>query len=83
MIERKEIKKETPLKQAVNYIKIDPIGSSLNIRSGPAATYAVVASGAPGTEYEMLEEKNGWIKIRIVPEKEAWVNANFVKKIVK
>jgi hypothetical protein len=84
LLERPEIIKPAAIiKKEKSYIKIDQIGSKLNIRSGPSTSFAVVGSAEPGSEYEFLEQRDGWMKINFESGKDAWVNANFVKKISK
>lgn len=54
------------------------IASALNIRSGPAAINDTVALPLiNGTEVEILEEKNGWYRIKTSIE--GWVAADYIK----
>jgi len=50
----------------------------LNVREGPGTDYEVVGKVHRGEELEVLEEGEGWIKVRFEGE-EAWVSADYVE----
>ncbi len=41
-------------------------GSRVNMRQGPSTRYGVVTTLEHGTEAEVLEAANGWVRIRVV-----------------
>lgn len=54
------------------------VASSLNIRSGPAASFDKIARALPrGTEVKILEEQNGWYRVHTSIE--GWVSRGYVK----
>ncbi len=65
----------------------NPMGTvtaaSLNVRSGPGTTYAVVTTVAAGRRLEILEERSGWLRVRwtgapTVPA--LWCSAAYVRR---
>jgi N-acetylmuramoyl-L-alanine amidase len=45
----------------------------LNVRSGPALTSSVIATVKKGKEYDVVEKKNDWIKIKLSGNSTGWV----------
>ena len=53
----------------------------LNVRSGPAATFAISAKILPGEEYVVLGQENDWIHLDLEGRGDGWVSAVYVKEI--
>ncbi len=53
-------------------------GEKANVREGPATAYALVGSLKSGTEITVLEESDGWYKIRTDDGLEGYVSGYFV-----
>ena len=54
--------------------------SSLNIRSAPSTSGEKLADPLPnGTNVEVLEEGDGWYKVKTTVEIEGWVSAKYIK----
>lgn len=55
------------------------VNSALNIREGAGSTYKKVAKPLKrGTDVTVLEEKDGWLKVKV--EIEGWVSKSFIQK---
>lgn len=52
--------------------------SSLNIRSGPSTSYPVVGSIAKGGAYTIIEESNGWGKLK---SGAGWISLAYTEKV--
>jgi hypothetical protein len=50
----------------------------LRVRSGPGLSYSVVTNVLPGETFPFLEEKSGWLKIRLPDGSEGWVSSRYV-----
>jgi len=50
----------------------------LNVRSGPGVAYGRLTRIPKGTEIEILEEKDGWIRIPVPEGTRLWVSARFL-----
>lgn len=61
-------------------IKQTPTGF-LNSRSGPGKEKLLVKKLLPGEQYTILEEKSGWIKLKISEIEEGWVIKDYVEKV--
>ncbi len=56
--------------------------SKLNVRENPIATAATVTEPLlQGTKVQVLEEKNGWYKVKVEKSTEGWVGGQFVQKV--
>jgi len=59
----------------------------LNVREGPGTNYVVIGQAHPKERYEILEEGNGWYKIKFTPkdkenaETGGWVFAELVSPV--
>lgn len=53
-------------------------GSSLNGRSGPGTTYAVIHTLAPGDEVEVISRRGSWVFIETEDGKEVWCHSKFI-----
>ena len=53
--------------------------SRLNVRSGPGLKFRVIATVRKWARYEVLDEYNGWVKIRYRKNKHGWVLKKYVK----
>lgn len=52
--------------------------SVLNVRTGPSTSYKVITSLKKGTKITILEQKNGWYKIK-TSKGYGWLSGNYVK----
>lgn len=52
--------------------------SSLNLRSGPGTTSAVVGSLPRGRAVEVIETRQGWARLRVQGQGEGWVAARYL-----
>jgi hypothetical protein len=46
----------------------------VNLREGPGTNYKVIGKATKGTSLEILEEKRGWLHVRLEDGKEAWIS---------
>lgn len=53
----------------------------LRVRTGPGTGFAEVARVNPGESYELLEEKTGWVKIKVSDAVSGWVSSQYTTKI--
>lgn len=53
----------------------------LRVRSEGSLAGKEISQVKPGETYTYLDEKNGWIKIKLTDGNEGWVNGEYVKKI--
>jgi hypothetical protein len=53
----------------------------LRVRSGPGLSYSIVTNVLPGETFPLLEERSGWIKIRLPDGSEGWVSSRYVTQI--
>lgn len=53
----------------------------LRVRTGPGTGFAEVARVNPGESYELLEEKTGWVKIKVSDTVSGWVSSQYATKI--
>lgn len=53
-------------------------GERVNLRGGPGTSNAVVGEATFGMEAEMLEDRNGWYRIRLADGSEAWIFGKFL-----
>jgi uncharacterized protein YgiM (DUF1202 family) len=49
------------------------VWASVNLREGPGTNYKVIGNVKKGTTLTVLEEKEGWLRIRLKDGKEAWI----------
>jgi len=61
-------------------IKNTPTGW-LRVRLGPTTAATEAAKVKPGEKYPLLDEKNGWYKIRYDQNKEGWISGRYATKI--
>ena len=57
--------------------------ASVNLREGPGTNYKVVRTVKKGTSLAILEEKNDWLRVRLVDGNEAWVSKAATSRAVK
>ena len=63
-------------------IKIQPTGLGfLRVRDNGATSGKEVGRVNEGLEFDVLEEKSGWYKIKYEGEKEGWVSGSYAKKV--
>jgi len=67
--------------QTKNKIEIGktPTGT-LNVRESPSLSANILGSVAPGEQYELLEENEGWFKIKF-QDSEGWISSQYAKKL--
>ena len=65
------------------FIVVDEIGMKLNVRASNSTSSEIIGQIEPGSEYELLEEKDLWFKILLNEEFEGWVSANYATKTTK
>lgn len=53
----------------------------LKVRESNNGSSNEVAKVNPGEKYEMLEEDNGWIKIKLTDGKTGWISAKYAEKV--
>jgi len=53
--------------------------SSLNVRTGPGTKYGIVQGIRGGDRLTVLEQSEGWIRVRTASGKEGWVSSKFTK----
>jgi hypothetical protein len=49
------------------------VWNTVNLREGPGSDFRVVGVTKKGKSYSVLEDKGGWLRVRIEGEKEAWI----------
>lgn len=54
--------------------------SHLNVRSGPGVRYSITYGLSRGDSVTILEEENGWYKVKLSNSKTGWVAGNYIKK---
>jgi len=54
-------------------------GNVLNVRAGPALTHSIVDQVPKGSKVSVLEENNGWVKVKLNNGKIGWVSKDFIK----
>ena len=75
----KKVLKTPPL---VDKVKILPTGVGwLRVRSEPSLSAVEVTKVNVGEKFLRLEEKTGWVKIKLTDGGEGWVSADFIEKI--
>ena len=52
--------------------------SVLNVRSGPSTNDIVISKINTGTEVEVLEESNGWYKVKLKNGQVGWASAQYL-----
>ncbi len=66
----------------IDKVKILPTGMGwLRVRAEPILSAAEITKVNVGEKFELLEEKTGWVKIKLPDGQEGWVSADFVEKI--
>ena len=52
----------------------------LNVRSGPGVRYSITYGLSRGDSVTILDEQNGWYKVKLANDKTGWVAGNYIKK---
>jgi len=74
----KKVLKTPPL---VDKVRILPTGVGwLRVRAEPSLSATEITKVNVGEKFEALEEKTGWVKIKLPDGKEGWVSADYVEK---
>ncbi len=60
-------------------VKKTPTGW-LNVRKGPGTGYSKISKVYPEKEYELLEERSGWYKIKVNDATEGWITSRYAQK---
>ncbi len=85
----KKATEEAKTKKTFVEIKSTPTGW-LRVRSGPSLTASEEAKVKVGSKFELLEEENGWFKIKFNDKKEdviegsfeeGWISSRYAKKV--
>jgi len=67
-----------------NSVKVIPTGVGfLRVRSEPSLNGTEISRINEGEEFLMLEEKEGWTKIKLADGKEGWASSTYLEKVVK
>jgi curli biogenesis system outer membrane secretion channel CsgG len=67
----------SPPSSAADTVVVKP--NTLNVRSGPGTKYNVVFAVHGGDRLTVLEESEGWIRVRTDAGKEGWVSSQFTQ----
>ncbi len=79
ILEIEETKEETT--EATTSVLIEETGIGwLRVRKGPGTDYSEITKVYPGESYQLLEESEGWYKIKLDEEAEGWIAARYAKK---
>ena len=78
---------ENEKKKAVRKVKvIVPLGSAVNVRSGPTLSSLIITKLKKSSEFTELDRKDGWVQIEVKSEIEGvldskgWVSEEFIEK---
>ncbi|CEH35068.1 C40 family peptidase [Romboutsia lituseburensis] len=52
--------------------------SSLNIRSGPSTSYAVITKASKGESVDVIESSSGWYKVKLSNGKIGWGSSSYI-----
>lgn len=64
------------------FVKVKPNAYGfLNVREQPARDAEIITKVEPSNLFLQLEEKNGWIKLKIDDQREGWVVSSYVEKL--
>lgn len=74
----KEASSSTGSSATTSSYMVTVTASSLNIRSGPSTSYPVVGSIAKGGAYTIIEESNGWGKLK---SGAGWISLAYTEKV--
>ena len=55
-------------------------GTEVRMRGGPGTEYKILGAFEKGETVEILEDGNGWFKVRRKNGETGWVSADFCKK---
>ncbi|WP_409178142.1 SH3 domain-containing protein [Brevibacillus fortis] len=78
--QQQQQQKQQQLKPATTSAKqVESTTTSVNVRSGPGQTYAVVQTINPGTRYPIVQQSGEWIQIQLNAGTKGWV-ANWLVK---
>lgn len=69
-----------PAKDSSAKVRINE-GSNPNVRSKPASDGQKVGNAKSGKIYDLLEEKDGWFKIRLEDGSEGWIAGGMAQKV--
>lgn len=53
-------------------------GSNVNIRSGPGTGYPKTGSSNKGAKFDIIEEKNGWYKLKLANGSSGWMMGSYL-----
>lgn len=74
-------KNEPIVVEVVKKIKVQDIGSNLNVRLSPDKTSGIATQVKPGSVYAIMGEKQGWFKIEYEKGKFGWVVSEYVDMV--
>ena len=75
------LKAETKLAVGWPGRSVEITGTTLNVRQGPGGLFAPVASVSKGMVLPVLDEKNGWLRIRTDGGVEGWVSGDYARAV--
>lgn len=70
----------TPVPQVVSVEIMDTSTGFLRVRNEGSLGGKEISQVKPGEIYPYIDEKNGWIKLKLTDGNEGWVKAEYVKK---
>lgn len=77
-----DVKKTDSSNQTSPKIKILPTGLGyLRIREQPTASSKEIGRAKEGQEYDVIEEKSSWYKIKFENDSVGWVSGSYAKKV--
>ncbi|MBI4157282.1 PEGA domain-containing protein [Candidatus Woesebacteria bacterium] len=79
-----QVKKEEALKPVEKKIYVEILDTPtgfLRVRAEASTTSIEIGQVKPGEKYELLEETEGWFKIKFTVDKEGWVSSQYAKKL--
>jgi len=63
-------------------VKIKPTGLGfLRVRATPSTSGTEIGRVNEGTEHNVIEEQNGWYKIKIEGDKEGWISGTYAERL--
>jgi hypothetical protein len=77
----KAVSSPTPIPQ-IEKVEIEETSTGfLRVRNDGSLSGKEISQVKPGETYTYLDEKDGWIKIKLTDGNEGWVSGEYVKKI--
>ncbi len=70
----------TPTSASSKVLILDTPTGFLRVRSSSSASTSEIGRVNPGESFELLEEEDGWYKIKLVNGDEGWISAQYAEK---